>query len=111
VPVALHCMPTAWAWQSTSAAALPLLPTPESRHAVPRHLVILKAHRLGLTFARKGVAPMAKNLQQSQLPAQRGADLFDAIVLTFAQASAEPKAVCAHYVTPTAAIEDRNPCE
>lgn len=54
---------------------------------------------------------MAKNLQQSQLPAQSGADLFDAIVLTFAQASAEPKAVCAHYVTPTAAIEDGNPCE
>lgn len=79
---------------------------------MPRHpVIILRARRLGLTFARKGVAPMAKNLQQSQLPAQSGADLFDAIVLTFAQASAEPKAVCAHYVTPTAAIEDSNPCE
>ena len=90
---------------------LPLLPTTESRRAVPRHHVILKARRLGLTFARKGVAPMAKNLQQGQLPLQRGADLLEAIVLTFARASAVPKAVCAHSVTPTAAIEDSNPCE
>lgn len=78
---------------------------------MPRHHVILKARQVGLTFARKGAAPMAKNLQQSQLPVRRGANLFDAIVLAFAQTNAEPKAVCAHYVTPTAAIEDSNLCE
>ena len=88
----------------------PLLPTPESRHAVPRHHVILKARQVGVTLARKGVAPMAKNLRQSQLPAQLGADLFDAIVLTFTQASAEPKAVCAHYFTAYAANEDDTLC-